>query len=179
MIFVTLWAQFTAPTISRGPNFRTNIFRGPTCRKKSQWARFANVEEEDDDVEDEDKGQSVEQKVWLIDDECPSHLHLLISISKWNYVIKLHRRCFFGVGTVSPQIQQIGCNLKKSNLHIKSKGSSAPQIPFCLFVCDMGRVVFRAIERQCLDFNIFVNVNMFLVRLAENDENSGVVLSFL
>ena len=68
---------------------------------------------------------------------------------------------------------------KKSNLHIKSKGSSAPQIPFCLFVCDMGRVVFRAIERQCLDFNIFVNVNMFLVRLAENDENSGVVLSFL
>ena len=113
MIFVTLWAQFTAPTISRGPNFRTNIFRGPTCRKKSQWVRFANVEEEDDDVDDEDKGRSVEQKVWLIDDECPSHLHVLISISKWNYVIKLHRRCFLAVGTVSPQIQQIGCNLKK------------------------------------------------------------------
>ena len=53
------------------------------------------------------------------------------------------------------------------------------QIPFCFFVCGMGRVVFRAIERQCLDFSIFVNVNLLLVRLAENDDNSGVVWIFL
>ena len=83
------------------------------------------------------------------------------------------------VRIVSPQIKKSDAVLKKSTLHIKSKGSSAPQIPFCLFLCDMGRVVFRAIERQCLDFTIFVNVNLLLVRLAENDDNSGVVWSFL
>ena len=102
MIFVYLWLW--GPDFL-GPNFRTNIFQGPVCRKKSLWAWFANVEEEDDDVDDEDKGQSVEQKVWLIDDECPSHLHVLISISKWNSIIKLHRKCFLAVKIVSPQIK--------------------------------------------------------------------------